>query len=222
VLRHVADAHCAYDRSIAAQYDRTADVVLRGYSGYNSVCLLAALPTVMRPADAPALIIVQVGTNDSVRPAPLRGHPAEASRQHVPVAKYKENVKEIVKELRASSDGKACIIIMTPTPIDDEKRAGFERDQHLRSVLWTDKHTQPYVSACVAAAKESKVPVINLYDTFKQVSQLHTTWPAGQQCESCGAAVATRATSSGSAGGCVPALTCTVKFTGLTQTLGQL
>eukprot|EP00325_Prymnesiales_sp_UTEX-LB-985_P032763 CAMPEP_0174732620 /NCGR_PEP_ID=MMETSP1094-20130205/59732_1 /TAXON_ID=156173 /ORGANISM="Chrysochromulina brevifilum, Strain UTEX LB 985" /LENGTH=443 /DNA_ID=CAMNT_0015935161 /DNA_START=157 /DNA_END=1489 /DNA_ORIENTATION=+ len=63
---------------LAAHYARTADIVLRGYAGYNSRWLKALVPAILQAGQAPALVILLVGTNDSVR----TGN-GVSSRQHV-------------------------------------------------------------------------------------------------------------------------------------------
>ena len=58
---------------LAAHYDRTADILLRGYNGYNSAWLREVLPAVLDSPTAPALVVIQCGTNDSVKCGPVSG-----------------------------------------------------------------------------------------------------------------------------------------------------
>jgi len=155
---------------LAAWHDRTADVIMRGYSGYNSRWLLEVAPTVFRSPLAPALVIVQMGTNDSVRSAPLRGRAPLASRQHISVEEYEQNLTKIVQLIRTVGDGSACVLLMTPAPIDDAKRQHFEDAGPRQDQLWTNECVQQYVAACVRVGKQVGAPVVNLYEGFFEAS----------------------------------------------------
>ena len=155
---------------LATWYDRTADVILRGYSGYNSRWILEVAPQVFRSPLAPALVIVQAGTNDSVRNAPLRGRDPVMSRQHIAVEEYEENLTKIVQLVRSIGDGSACVLLMTPCPIDDAKRQTFEGSSSCMDQLWTNESVRQYVDACVRVGKQVSAPVVNLYDGFFEYS----------------------------------------------------
>jgi lysophospholipase L1-like esterase len=164
---------------LAAHYDRTADVELRGYAGYNSAWIKAVVPTLLAHPVAPALVVVQMGTNDSVHPAPVRGYDKTASRQHVPIAAYKANLTEIIRLIRECGDGSTRILLMTPPPIADERRMQFEgtdilcEDGRERGVLWSDATVEQYVVACQHVARKERIPILNLYAEFKQ-ARAHT------------------------------------------------
>jgi lysophospholipase L1-like esterase len=128
---------------------------------------------------APALVVVQMGTNDSVHPAPVRGYDKTASRQHVPIAAYKANLTEIIRLIRECGDGSTRILLMTPPPIADERRMQFEgtdilcEDGRERGVLWSDATVEQYVVACQHVARKERIPILNLYAEFKQ-ARAHT------------------------------------------------
>ena len=80
------------------QYQRHADVMQRGFSGYNTRWALPLLPLLFPAARvAPALVVVFFGANDAARAAPLRGRGDEASRQHVPLEDYRANLRRIIE-----------------------------------------------------------------------------------------------------------------------------
>ena len=116
---------------------RVADVLNRGYSGYNTRCELrdgcrggAAMAMALTPAgllarwallqlphliaqtqSAPAVCTVFFGANDAA---------VSASTQSVPLEEYKTNLEAMVKLLRDAWP--ACpIIIIAPPPVHEEK-----------------------------------------------------------------------------------------------------
>jgi len=85
--------------AVADTYSRKADVVVRGYSGYNTRWALFLMHHIF-PLDGiapPLATTIFFGAND----AALLGRTSE--RQHVPVSEYKENLKNIVNHLKVIS-----------------------------------------------------------------------------------------------------------------------
>ena len=82
------------------------DVILRGYSGYNTRWALHLLPDLFPPtttseaspysAYPPAVVTVFFGANDAALPNRTSG------KQHVPVPEYKRNLQTIVDHLLVS------------------------------------------------------------------------------------------------------------------------
>ncbi|CAL5362009.1 unnamed protein product [Camellia sinensis] len=109
--------------SLANNYSRKADVVLRGYSGYNTRWALFLLHRLfpLGSTTPPVATTIFFGAND----AALSGRTSE--RQHVPTEEYKENLKRIVHHLKKRSFDKECspamlVVLITPPPIDEEGR----------------------------------------------------------------------------------------------------
>ncbi|PPS05135.1 hypothetical protein GOBAR_AA15552 [Gossypium barbadense] len=82
--------------SLADAYSRKADVVLRGYGGYNTRWALFLLHHLfpLGLTKPPVATTIFFGAND----AALAGGTSE--RQHVPVEEYKENLRKIVRHLK--------------------------------------------------------------------------------------------------------------------------
>ncbi|MBA0564264.1 hypothetical protein Golob_009217, partial [Gossypium lobatum] len=82
--------------SLADAYSRKADVVLRGYGGYNTRWALFLLHHLfpLGSTKPPVATTIFLGAND----AALAGRTSE--RQHVPVEEYKENLRKIVRHLK--------------------------------------------------------------------------------------------------------------------------
>ena len=81
-------------------YARSADVVLRGYSGYNTRWvkdLMRRQPALFPPAQHVALVVILLGANDASR--------AEGHKTHygVPIPEYKRNLRWGCPPVRRSS-----------------------------------------------------------------------------------------------------------------------
>ncbi|TYG74154.1 hypothetical protein ES288_D04G160500v1 [Gossypium darwinii] len=92
-------SHEGWGAILAHAYARKADIILRGYGGWNSRRALEVLDKVF-PKDAavqPSLVIVYFGGNDSTEPHPSGLGP------HVPLPEYVENMKKIAMHLKLST-----------------------------------------------------------------------------------------------------------------------
>lgn len=85
---------------LSATYSRRADVLSRGYSGYNTRHALDILPSVLRNCGAVSSAgggsrtlfwTLWYGANDAALPA---------MRQHVPLAEYQDNIREMIGMIR--------------------------------------------------------------------------------------------------------------------------
>jgi lysophospholipase L1-like esterase len=90
-----------------------ADVINRGYSGYNSAMLRADLPSILGPLRRQDIccVTLMLGANDCV---------ADGERTHVPLASFRENVEEILSQLRRDLPN-AKVILVSPAPLDEPK-----------------------------------------------------------------------------------------------------
>jgi len=103
---------------------RRADVLNRGFSGYNTRFALDILPSLLGSnsdgdsssscASRPLFFTVLFGSNDA---SLLDDSP---HCQHVPIDEYEDNMRQIVKKIRDGFEGndKPPIILITPPPID--------------------------------------------------------------------------------------------------------
>ncbi|XP_048325891.1 GDSL esterase/lipase At5g45920 isoform X2 [Ziziphus jujuba] len=105
--------------SLAHHFSRTVDVVLRGYSGYNTRWAVKVLERVIPAAkgsgdgaDEPLAVTVFFGANDACLPDRC------SAFQHVPLDEYKHNLRSIVSFLKpertneaAGDYAKACIAV---------------------------------------------------------------------------------------------------------------
>ncbi|KAK6231239.1 hypothetical protein QUC31_011471 [Theobroma cacao] len=143
---------------LADIYARKADIVLRGYSGWNSRRALKVLHQVF-PKDAgaqPSLVIVYFGGNDSMEPHPLGLGP------HVPLPEYVENMKKIAMHLKGLSDKTRVMFLSTP-PVNEEQIS-----QTLGVQGRSNEACQIYSEACLKLCKELDVEGIDLWTAIQQ------------------------------------------------------
>eukprot|EP00850_Spirogloea_muscicola_P007289 SM000036S13333 [mRNA] locus=s36:676647:680429:- [translate_table: standard] len=171
------------------EYARKVDVVLRGYSGYNSRWALYLLDHIFPPESverAPAMVTIFFGANDAALPT------GDSKRQHVPILEYKANLRYIVEHIqRVSSSTK--VVLITPPPIDEESRRAYARQKygHLASGIAerTNDVTGDYASACQEVALEMGLPAVDLWTRIQEQENWWTTClsdglhlaPAGNQ-----------------------------------------
>lgn len=151
---------------LADRYDRTADIMNRGYSGYNTRWALRLLPSVFpKAAGAPTLVTILFGANDAQRPT-SKGHPPETDGlQHVPLDEYSKNLAEIIACVR--SVGCSRVLLITPPPVDDPAWARFTNQKPPGLPADTEPNrmmavTATYAAACVKVGTETQTPVLDL------------------------------------------------------------
>lgn len=105
---------------LSSAYQRRADALNRGFSGYNTRHALDLVPRVFGGTPKPLFCTVFFGAND---------HSLPGERQHVPKEEYANNLVEIVTSLRAQfktenydnskdDDSDVPILLLSPPPID--------------------------------------------------------------------------------------------------------
>ncbi|ETM52554.1 hypothetical protein L914_03848 [Phytophthora nicotianae] len=148
------------------RYNRSAHIVPRGLSGYNTKWFIeSALPVVERELSgevrSPSLITLWLGANDAALPN------GTSARQHVPLATYKENLAMIVRSFQAKAP-QAHILLITPPHVDDAVRKS-------RSPVGCAERTNAaageYAQACVEVAGEVGVDVLDLHSFFNAMSE---------------------------------------------------
>ncbi|KAL1562713.1 GDSL esterase/lipase CPRD49-like [Salvia divinorum] len=150
-------------------YDRKADIVLRGYSGWNSRRAVEVLDLIF-PKEAkvqPSLVIVYFGGNDAVHP-----HPSGLG-VHVPLPEYIDNMKKIYFHLRSLTD-KVRVIFLTSPSINEALIREYFGILHDNQVRKNDT-CRTYADALVDSCKQLDVKVVNLWTAFQQREDWATT-----------------------------------------------
>ncbi|KAI5068110.1 hypothetical protein GOP47_0016455 [Adiantum capillus-veneris] len=153
--------------SLTDLYARKADVLLRGYRGWNTRRALAALKDIF-PKDAlsqPALVVVFFGANDASFPMP------SGKGQHVPVEEFKQNLRSIALYLLSLSKTTRVILVTAP-PVHEEGRKEFARGKHgekaARFTDRTNERAKGYAQACIEVSKEVNVGVVDLWSAIQR------------------------------------------------------
>ncbi|XP_022777323.1 GDSL esterase/lipase At5g45920-like [Durio zibethinus] len=156
--------------SLTNHFSRTVDVVLRGYSGYNTRWALKVLdrvfPEVERGgsdgAALPLAVTVFFGANDACLPDRY------AAFQHVPLYEYKQNLHSIVSALKERWP-KALILLITPPPIDEDERLRHPYAENPSGLPErTNEAAGAFAKACVETAGECGIPVVDLWTRMQQ------------------------------------------------------
>ncbi|XP_031372537.1 GDSL esterase/lipase At5g62930-like [Punica granatum] len=140
--------------SLTDTYSRKADVVVRGYGGYNTRWALFLLHHIF-PLDSskpPVATTVFFGAND----AALLGRSSE--RQHVPIEEYKDNLRKIACHLKECNPT-MLIALITPPPVDEERRKNSAR---------TNEATGTYAKGCIEVAKELGLFSVDLWSKMQE------------------------------------------------------
>lgn len=131
------------------EYCRKLQVLTHGYGGYNSEharhILDPMLDAEMGGGSRIRLLVIFFGTNDAVE--------AGNSRQHVPLARYGENLRFLVK--RALSRG-IDVILVGPAIVGDD---AADRSSEIN---------QQYSEAAKKVAAEQKLAFVDLWTAFKE------------------------------------------------------
>lgn len=152
-------SHQGWGAVLADLYARKADILLRGYAGWNSRCALQVLDKVF-PKDAavqPSLVIVYFGGNDSLEP-----HPSGLTA-HVPLPEYVENMRKIAIHLK-SLPQKTRIIFLTAPAVNEAQITEVFGNSLGRS----NESCRKYSEACVQLCQELGVKVIDLWKALQQ------------------------------------------------------
>ncbi|XP_052203721.1 GDSL esterase/lipase At5g45920 [Diospyros lotus] len=156
--------------SLAHHFSRAADVVLRGYSGYNTRWALKVVERVFPPeldqgrgrGGCPAAVTVFFGANDACLPDRY------GAFQHVPLDEYKRNLHSIVLFLKKQWP-ETKVILMTPPPIDEAARLLYPFVENPGGLPErTNQAAGAYAKTCFAVAEECGIPVVDLWTKMQQ------------------------------------------------------
>ncbi|XP_054807364.1 GDSL esterase/lipase At5g62930 [Prosopis cineraria] len=153
--------------ALANSYSRKADVLIRGYGGYNTRWALFLLHHIfpLVSTKPPIATTIFFGAND----AALSGRGSE--RQHVPIEEYKENLRKIVHHLKECSPA-MLIVLISPPPVCEKGRDAYARSlygENARKLSErTNEVTGEYAKACIETAEELGVRFINLWSKMQE------------------------------------------------------
>ncbi|KAL4168739.1 hypothetical protein KRP22_012134 [Phytophthora ramorum] len=155
------------------RYRRSADIIARGLSGYNSKWFLKyAMPAIQEEINcgaytSPSFVTVWLGSNDAVL---WDGSNPEL---HVPIEDYKENLLQIVDSFQRTAPD-ASILLITPIHVDDTARIKYaaERNDSRRGLVdHSNANARRYSRACLEAGRALDVPVLDLNVYFNSMPE---------------------------------------------------
>ncbi|MCJ1358768.1 MAG: hypothetical protein MMC33_008768 [Icmadophila ericetorum] len=128
--------------------------------GYNTSQALIALPLFMPSPEQARLryMVIFFGANDACLPSSSTG-------QHVPLQRYKENLKAIVEHPLIQKQ-QPRLILITPPPINEYQLQADLALVGVTEVQRTAEHTAKYAYACREVGESLRIPVLDLWSTF--------------------------------------------------------
>ncbi|CAK8541919.1 unnamed protein product [Lathyrus sativus] len=141
-------------------YSRKADIVLRGYSGWNSRRAVQVLDTIFpkNATEQPSLIVVYFGGNDSILSHPSGFGP------HVPLQEYIDNMKKIATHLKSLSK-KTRLIFLTAPPCNEVQIYG---NSCIQTPPRNNESCRIYSEACLELCREMNIKAIDLWSAIQK------------------------------------------------------
>lgn len=146
-----------WGRSLANRYQRRADVLNRGMSGYNTRWYLKYTETnrIWNEAGKAVLVTIWFGAND-----------AATLEQHVPLSEYQTNLETIVDKARESYPH-AKILIVTPPPVAKDQRSEYLKkqfgDKASEKAERSSEVTGKYAAVCLDVAAAKMIPCLDIF-----------------------------------------------------------
>lgn len=168
-------AACGWGACIADRYQRRADVINRGFSGYNTDWFLRYANTETGKADLfehdrVKLVTIFFGANDA-------SDEVHNKRQHVPLEDYKNNIRQIIALAKTNFGSDVSIILMTPPPICSEGRLKFQKERYKEKATGVLERTLElsckYAKAVADISGELNLPLLDLWSIMQTVP----SWP---------------------------------------------
>ncbi|VDD74391.1 unnamed protein product [Mesocestoides corti] len=171
------DEEGCYLSVLASRFQRRADIVGKGFSGYNTRLCLPVLKVLFPNPESllhTAAFFIFLGAND-----------ASFGSQKIEIPEYKQNLTLMVAHLSNMNLDREKIVLVTPPPVD-------ETGQEARNEPFarTFENTKKYAAACAEVAKEQRVAYVDLFEAIAAqenwksffIDGLHFAKPGGLFC----------------------------------------
>ena len=134
-------------------FSRRADVINRGFSGYNTALALHLIDEVLTDSDLkPDLLFLWFGANDSATPdAPF----------HVPLEEYSQNLLSLTRHAQQKG---VEVILITPPPCYEPALEEWLRATYNVPLNHHNDITQNYVKATLEVATQTACNVIDVFE----------------------------------------------------------
>lgn len=139
---------------------RKCDVVNRGFSGYNTDHIKTMLPDIFGEFDSKLIcgVVVMLGSNDSTMNT--------NQIQHVPLERYKQNLKHIIDYLLSLNIQRESIILVSCPMINDAKWLEESRRMN-REVSHSNKLVTDYAKSSIEIAKEKGASFVDFHKVMR-------------------------------------------------------
>ena len=149
---------------LAHVYQRRADIINRGCSGYNtSFYLHQELPQLSNVC----LVTIFFGANDAALADQNPHH-------HVSLKDYEANLSTLIERVQTQYNHPS-ILLITPPPLDHAQRLAYQKQRYgdlATGVLErTTETTKLYAQACQKVAKTHQLPCLDLFTAFLEQPQ---------------------------------------------------
>uniref|UniRef100_A0A1E1XRD1 Putative isoamyl acetate-hydrolyzing esterase n=1 Tax=Amblyomma sculptum TaxID=1581419 RepID=A0A1E1XRD1_AMBSC len=150
---------------VAEAFERRCDVVVRGFSGYNTRMCKYVLPRIFGPEDAEnlAAFVMFLGANDCAEPT-------DCGKQHIPLKEYVSNMEGMLEYLKGCGVPENKLILLTPPPYCDEMWVSCCRETGRSLPRRSLESVARYVGALSKLGEENNIAVLNLFASFQQES----------------------------------------------------
>lgn len=147
---------------VAEAFERRCDIVVRGFSGYNTRMCKYVLPRVFGPEDAGtvAAFVMFLGANDC-------SEAADAGKQHVSLEEYVSNLEEMLQYIKVCGVPTNKVILVTPPPYCDEKWVAYCNKTGRPLPRRSLENVALYVNAMAELGKRRNIPVVNIFAEFR-------------------------------------------------------
>ena len=156
---------------IADRYQKRADLINRGVSGWNTNNFLRYASSDdgkedLFDHDNVKLVTIFFGANDACH--------AELNK-HVPLEIYKSNIMEIVKLVKSNFGQNVTIILISPPPVCHEGRLKHQKNKYKDKATGVLERTLELSGQYAAAVKEVAnvmgIPFLDLWTTMQFTSE---------------------------------------------------
>lgn len=151
--------------AIADHFQRRADVVNRGFSGYNTEWAKLILPQLLLSKDQADVVLIFFGANDSSLPGPN-------PKQHVPVSSFRSNLIEMCAYLNSIGIDSSSLILITPPALCESKWALTCKERGSSTTDRSSANTQRYAQAVLDAGQERDIVTLDLFGELAKKNNL--------------------------------------------------
>ena len=151
--------------SIADHFQRRADVVNRGFSGYNTDWAKLILPQLLSSRDQADVVVMFFGANDSSLPVPN-------PKQHVPLSRFMSNLGDMCTYLNSVGISNSSLILVTPPAVCESKWAVTCKERGSDTSDRSSVNTQRYAKAVLDVGRERGIVTVDLFGELNKKSNL--------------------------------------------------